>query len=269
MAVITKEIVMGMRRIDHRLSRRKLEHPYMSKSRIREKVLEAMHVVSDDEISAIAESLNISNPTELKQALKYLKVQTQAEVDAKLQRNKESLDRIKDTQRQDTVEQTQNKVLDAIQAESDALNAELRKAKTDIEKKKIMARYATRNETPKIEVGNLIINGEFNIDLWVDQRAAALKKRNLLMTDRQLNDLETGRKYKVGDKAIFIGETRIEKIENVEIERPSGQKGTIIEVGLHQGAQIVRFRPKNSLPDLVIREYTPGFLDLERFVEHE
>jgi hypothetical protein len=110
-------------------------------------------------------------------------------------------------------------------------------------------------------------NTGFNLDTWINQRAKALKKHNLLMTDRQLVDFESGRGYKIGDKAKFIGAKREEMVGNNKIVRPNGQEGTIVEVSEHMKSQIIRFRPSDSLPDMVVREHTPGWLDLERIVE--
>lgn len=107
---------------------------------------------------------------------------------------------------------------------------------------------------------------DFNLDRWVAQRAKALKKHNLLMTDRQLEDFESGRGYKIGDKAKFIGDKREEMVGNNKVVRPHGQIGTIVEVSTHMKSQIIRFRPDDSLPDIVVREHTPGWLDLERIV---
>jgi hypothetical protein len=107
---------------------------------------------------------------------------------------------------------------------------------------------------------------------WVDQQVKKARQRGYLMTDLQYADFESGRRFKTGDKARYIGPDRDEPLkgESEEIRRPHGQLGTITHVyDDGHGGKIVTFRPSvadedDRVVDLQVREGTPGYLVLER-----
>lgn len=124
-------------------------------------------------------------------------------------------------------------------------------------------------------------DGDFDrrLEMWIQGRLDDLRKRNLLMTDQQLADWRIGRKWTVGDRARYIGQTRQEPINATTlVARPHGQTGTIIsavrsrveprkEVTEVECASVT-FRPDAPVDDhlvtLEFREHTPGWLNVER-----
>lgn len=111
---------------------------------------------------------------------------------------------------------------------------------------------------------------------WVQKQIEKAEQRGHLMTDRQYQDMVSGRGFKVGDKARYIGPDRPEtpKGHSREVVRKNGQLGKIISV-LDDGqpGKIVKFRPlspdaaSEHFVELEVREGTPGFLVLERVID--
>jgi hypothetical protein len=111
---------------------------------------------------------------------------------------------------------------------------------------------------------------------WAEKQIEKAKERGHLMTDRQYQDMVSGRFFKVGDRARYIGPDRPEqpKGHSREIVRKHGQLGKIINVlDDGQAGRIVKFRPlapdasSEHFVELEVREFTPGFLVLERVAD--
>lgn len=115
------------------------------------------------------------------------------------------------------------------------------------------------------------------VERWVQLRIAAAAADGYLMTDRQYADYRTGRVFEVGDYARYVGVTRNEPIGQQTVSRPHGQIGKIVDVHQVKDQElVVTFRPRpapedsdETLVELIVRQGTRGYLDLERLEPHE
>lgn len=112
---------------------------------------------------------------------------------------------------------------------------------------------------------------------WLERLVQAAKTRGRLMTDQQLADWQVGRKLVRGDRAKYVGPSRIEQTSNdFLVPREPGQIGTIVAVEETKEARFLVFHPdvavapieapgiERQLVDLQVREFTSGWLCLER-----
>ena len=111
------------------------------------------------------------------------------------------------------------------------------------------------------------------VERWIASRIVSARDNGILMTDQQLMDFKAKRVLEVGDHARYVGEARDEAVEDHVVPRPYGQRGIIVEArqDLAQVA-IVIFRPlaqsdDEELVELVVRQGTLGYLDLERTLD--
>lgn len=107
------------------------------------------------------------------------------------------------------------------------------------------------------------------LERWISTVIRNVEKEGRLMTDRQLADFRAQRSFRAGDRARFIGRTRQEKLSaTLEVPRPHGQVGTITSVRMDDSGKVFTFHPSGSdtdqVVDMEVREYTPGWLCLER-----
>jgi len=123
---------------------------------------------------------------------------------------------------------------------------------------------ATANARTRIE--NRAPDPEL-IERWIKHRIEVARENKILMTNQQYSDHKTGRGFQKGDAARYIGNERSEHCKDGETRvRKNGQTGCITSVVIDGNTDIVTFRPYNY-PDeaeLVVREGTPGYIDLER-----
>lgn len=115
-------------------------------------------------------------------------------------------------------------------------------------------------------------------EAWIAKLVKDAKRRNRLMTDIQLEDWKMNRRFAAGTRARYIGPEREEKTEAfLRITRPHGQTGFITNVlDSKKEGRLITFHPDeavypNEAPgvdkqfvDLQVREYTAGWLTLER-----
>lgn len=145
-----------------------------------------------------------------------------------------------------------------------------------------MTNYTTVNELRKLITATATARAKAQnkepdavvLNNWITQRIEGAREAGLLMTDQQYVDHKTGRGFAKGDNAKYIGPTRTEKPQNVTagaatgVQRPHGQLGRITSVVTNNESAIVTFRPLQPVGDdlceLVVREGTPGYLDIER-----
>lgn len=112
---------------------------------------------------------------------------------------------------------------------------------------------------------------------WIAKRIAAAKRQGRLMTEQQLADWRIVRKLGEGDRCRYIGPDRDEHTQaQLIVPRPHGQLGTIVSILDAKEGRILIFRPDKAeqplhapdvepqIVDLEVREYTPGWLTLER-----
>lgn len=113
---------------------------------------------------------------------------------------------------------------------------------------------------------------------WCERLIEQARKRGRLMTDRQLADWQVGRRLTQGDRVRYIGPDREEQTQAMLIvPRPHGQEGFISSVSDTRDGRILTFHPfapvapvhasedvDAQFVDLQVREYTPGWLLLER-----
>lgn len=105
---------------------------------------------------------------------------------------------------------------------------------------------------------------------WVQSVIAHAEKAGRLMTEKQLADHRAGRPFRLGDKVRFIGRTREEAVDGLDTpyKRPHDQTGIISNFRVDDVGKLFTFHPDggktDSVVDLVVREYTPGWLQLER-----
>jgi hypothetical protein len=116
---------------------------------------------------------------------------------------------------------------------------------------------------------------------WIDQRIEDHRKRGLLVTSQQLTDIRYNRPLKEGDRAKFVGTTRIENTrDGRSYTRQYGETGKITQaVRGPDGNHVYLFMPdypKEALeeggPDVFVaqlqfKEKTPGYFSIERIPE--
>lgn len=112
------------------------------------------------------------------------------------------------------------------------------------------------------------------LDRWVQIQVAKARDEGVLITDIQLRDLRAKRKLVVGDRARYVGVDRDEELDaGRKYRRPNGQMGVITQIIAQPDTpgRLVVFRPDpdvllkdEELVELVVRENTPGYWDLER-----
>ena len=114
-------------------------------------------------------------------------------------------------------------------------------------------------------------------EAWITKVIEIARKRGRLMTERQYADHLLGLRLQPGMHCRYVGPTREETSENGHVVlRPHGQRGVITNVREDKSTRILVFHPhdavKPTIPeeaapvfvDLQVREYTPGWLQLER-----
>lgn len=114
------------------------------------------------------------------------------------------------------------------------------------------------------------------VERFIEQRIAAARAAGELMSDRQWADHKARRTFAVDDYAKYVGPDREEKVGNRKILREQGQRGKIVDVTRQGRVLIFTFRPladpllkDQELVELVVRQGTPGFLDIERMTDDE
>ena len=67
---------------------------------------------------------------------------------------------------------------------------------------------------------------------WIQMRVALARKNRLLLTDQQFADMRSGRPFSSGDRARYVGPTRMERSPTTGryVTRVQGQRGTITSV---------------------------------------
>jgi len=114
-------------------------------------------------------------------------------------------------------------------------------------------------------------------EAWIQARCKDMRAQGRLVTDQQLRDLTASRKLREGDKARFVGETRIEETSTGKhVERPEGQEGVIVKAMVGEdNVWCFWFRPKApvgaeelegtiELAEFFFKENTRGYLEIER-----
>lgn len=110
---------------------------------------------------------------------------------------------------------------------------------------------------------------------WADKQITKARAAHLLLTDQQHVDVLAGRRWKIGDRARYVGTDRVEKTDdNKDILRRTGEVGTITSVAGDDGVAICVFRPdapkeairaaESTIVELRFRENTPGAWKIER-----
>lgn len=117
---------------------------------------------------------------------------------------------------------------------------------------------------------------------WVEMLVDRYRKEGKIMTDRQMQDYTMGNKWKVGDKAHYIGETRTERVTGSDgvdylVVRKQGQTGAISAIAEDKAKnRIVTFFPdarvqpekspqaESMLVQLEFLEHALGWLNVER-----
>lgn len=132
---------------------------------------------------------------------------------------------------------------------------------------------ATLTEQQKLEIA----------EDWIARLTLNARKANRLMTDTQLADYRIGRRFVRGDRARYVGRSRDEVTQaQLIVPRDHGQTGIITSVHEDKNrGRLITFHPdepvapiRTSEPnidkqfvDLQIREYAPGWLNIERIPE--
>lgn len=112
---------------------------------------------------------------------------------------------------------------------------------------------------------------------WVTTNIDKARDQRRLMTDRQLADHKAGRTLDVGDYARYVGPTRDEPVGDDTVTRETGQLGRVVAATKQSDATVVvTFRPvpnpllrDEHVVELVVKQGTPGYLDLERLDPEE
>jgi hypothetical protein len=118
---------------------------------------------------------------------------------------------------------------------------------------------------------------------WAGTLIANARKQGRLMTEAQLRDWTMGRRLALGDKCRYIGPTREELCSiSCYVPRETGQLGFISHIEETENARegqvrMITFTPneavapvkvsediKPQVVDLLVKEYTKGWLLLER-----
>jgi hypothetical protein len=86
------------------------------------------------------------------------------------------------------------------------------------------------------------------------------QEAGLLITAQQGSDRASGRSLTSGDRARYVGPSRIEDTLLGPVERPHGQTGFIIEAH----GQTIKFLPDDGSVSLVVRTQPPSYHLLER-----
>jgi hypothetical protein len=119
---------------------------------------------------------------------------------------------------------------------------------------------------------------------WLKSRIADARRQGQLLTEQQYLDYRSGRRLQLGDRARYIGETRIEDTPYGPEERPHGQSGRITAYAEDDdGLAILSFTPDpppaaaaagsdltadtTVLVRLIVREQEGSHLQLERIPE--
>lgn len=119
---------------------------------------------------------------------------------------------------------------------------------------------------------------EKSIEKWISRQVDSARKQNRLMTDQQLRDWRLGVRFTAGTRARYVGPTRDEVTQNkLIVTREHGQTGLITSILEGKEGRLLTFRPdtpvmpQHASPgteaqyvDLQVREYTPGWLFIER-----
>jgi len=112
---------------------------------------------------------------------------------------------------------------------------------------------------------------------WLLKLIESARRRGRLMTPQQLADWRLGRKLGTGDRARYIGPDRDEVTQaQLIVPRPNGQLGIISGTEDTKAGRTIVFYPDEPVEPieapgaerqyvaLEVREYTPGWLCLER-----
>jgi len=112
---------------------------------------------------------------------------------------------------------------------------------------------------------------------WIKNRCKDMRAQGRLVSDQQLKDLTGGRKLQEGDKARFIGASRVETTSNgTNLERPEGQEGRIVRAMVGEdNVWCFWFRPDAprgaevdgidiEIAEFFFKENTRGYLEIER-----
>lgn len=97
------------------------------------------------------------------------------------------------------------------------------------------------------------------LERWFRARVATARRRNLLLTEQQLEDVRNARPLRRDDRARYIGPTRLEvsPATGKGILRPHGQTGSISEVQRGVGGRVIlTFVPDVSKEVLDLAEHT-------------
>lgn len=116
-------------------------------------------------------------------------------------------------------------------------------------------------------------------ETWIKRLIEMARRRGRLMTSQQYADHLLGVKMQVGTPCRYIGPDREETSENGHLViRPHGQRGVITDVREERRGRALVFHPHDAIRpitppdaepvfvDLVVREHTSGWLQLEREV---
>lgn len=122
---------------------------------------------------------------------------------------------------------------------------------------------------------------------WILNLIEKARKSHRLMTDIQLADWQMGRRLSPGDKVRYVGPSRNETtLNSFIVPRESGQSGfikSVVDPSKKEGAigRLIEFVPDDAVSPidlspgveaerqiviLQIREFTPGYLTLERIL---
>jgi hypothetical protein len=163
-----------------------------------------------------------------------------------------------------TVEQIRQQALGALKArvlEEDERAKKAKEAGVEFKRKYHMALF----DTPEYKK-------------WIDQRTEDMRRRGLLVTDRQLDDIRKGRRLEEGDKARYVGPDRLEPTRSGrQYTRKSGETGRIVQaVKGNDNLYIYTFMPdvpeaakQEGGPDMFVatfqfKERTPAYYQVER-----
>jgi len=110
---------------------------------------------------------------------------------------------------------------------------------------------------------------------WLQGRLDDMRRHHRLVTEQQLQDLKDRRPLKEGDKAQFVGASRVEETSTGRfVKRPHGQRGRIVRaIREKDGTWCYWFRPdappaaeltKMEICEFYFKETTRGYLEIER-----
>lgn len=116
---------------------------------------------------------------------------------------------------------------------------------------------------------------------WVADRIKDARDRGLLVTAQQLNDVRARRRLLLGDRAKYVGLSRIETTRSGRsYNRMPGETGTISKAVLGSDQRYVytftptippgaldKHGPHVFIAELIFREGTPGYFTIERIPE--